>query len=367
MPLRILYVIDKMVRAGAQRHLRQVVQGLSRPDFEPALCCLLETGPLGEELRSEGIEVETLGFRNVVGPRYFAAAAALARLVRRSRIDLIHAYLFASNIVAPLAGLLAGVPVITSRRDMGFWQKRRHVWANRLGNLLSARITVNSLGVRDYVLRRERAPAARVVLIYNGIRPEAAEAPSERTLPAGRRVVVGALGNLRPVKGFEHLLRALTLLTERGRDCEVLLGGRAIDPGYERELRAAAAAPALLGRVSFPGEIVSVPDFLAGIDIFVLPSISEGFPNALLEAMARGLPAVATATGANTEVIRDGIDGFLVPPADPVALAGRLEGLIADPARAAALGRAGRDRVLQEFSAERMCRKLEALYREVKG
>jgi len=365
MSLRVLYVIDKMVRAGAQRHLRQAVQGLSRPEFEPSLCCLLETGPLGEELKAAGLPVATLGFRNVVGPRYFAAGLALARLASLRRADLIHAYLFAANVVAPLAGLIAGIPVITSRRDMGFWQKRRHLWANRIGNLLSARITVNSLQVREYVLKREKADASRVVLIHNGVDVSSFGAPVERRISPGRRIVIGALGNLRPVKGYEHLLRALGELSRRGHDCEVRIGGRTIDPAYERSLRELAAASGLLGRAVFSGEIVSAGDFLRSLDIFALPSLSEGFPNALLEAMALGLPVVATAVGANSEVIRDGVDGFLVAPADAAALSGRLEELIADPVRAAGLGRSGRERAQRKFSAERMCRKLEELYRQV--
>ncbi|MCX6349002.1 MAG: glycosyltransferase [Candidatus Aureabacteria bacterium] len=365
MPIRVLYVIDKMVRAGAQRHLRQVVAGLSRPEFEPSLCCLLETGPLGEELKAGGLAVDTLGFRNVAGPRFLPAAFALARLARRRKADVLHAYLFAANIVSPLAGLLSGTPAITSRRDMGFWQRRRHVWANRLGNLITSRITVNSLGVRDYVLNREKASASRVVLIHNGIDPGEIGAPSARTIAPGRRIVIGALGNLRPVKGYDHLLQALALLIEEGRDCELRIGGRVIDADYDRALRARAAAPGLAGRVVFSGEIAAVPDFLRTLDVFVLPSLSEGFPNALLEAMALGLPVVATAVGANPEVIRDGVDGFLVPPADPGALARRIGDLGAHPALSAALGRSARERVREEFSAARMCRSLENLYREV--
>jgi glycosyltransferase involved in cell wall biosynthesis len=365
MSIHVLYVIDKMVRAGAQRHLCQAVRGLSRPEFAPSLCCLLETGALGEELKSAGLAVETLGFRNVVGPRYFAAAFALARLARRDRADLIHAYLFAANVVAPLAGLLAGIPVITSRRDMGFWQQPRHLWANRIGNLLSSRITVNSLGVRDYVLSREKAPVNRVVLIHNGIDPDSVGAPSARRITPGRPIVLGALGNLRPIKGYEHLLRALADTAQRGVDCAVRIGGRSIDPAYEGRLRDLVSSLGLDGRVDFPGEVVDVPDFLRSLDIFVLPSLSEGFPNALLEAMALGLPVIATEVGANAEVIRDGVDGFLVPPADPTMLAERIRTLIAEPERSVALGRAGRERVCREFSASRMCRRLGEMYREV--
>ena len=365
-PVRVLYVIDKMVRAGAQRHLRQLLPGFDPREVEPVLCCLLERGPLAEELEELGVPVESPGLRNIMGTRFLRAAAGLAGLIRRRRVDLVHSYLFAANIVAPPAGLLTGTPVITSRRDTGFWKSGRHILAHRAVNPITRKITANSRAVVDYLRRREGVGENKIALIHNGVPIPAGEPGRDRAPAAGGKIVIGALGNIRPVKGYRHLLQAAASLTGKF-DWELRVAGRTLDPACRDELEGFVRREGLAGRVRFRGEAADPGEFLRGLDIFALPSLAEGFSNSLLEAMAESVPAVAAAVGANPEVIADGEDGFLVPPGDPRILGERLAVLAGDPSLRRRIGRAGRRRVEEAFSRETMCLRYRDLYYEIAG
>ena len=145
--IRVLYVIDKMIRAGAQNHLQQVITGLDPRGFKPFLCCLLYKGPLAKELEDMGYPVESLHLDNIMGLNFFRAIRGLSGLIRSHRIDLVHGYLFAANIVTPPAGFISRIPVITSRRDTGFWKKSRHILSHRVVNSITARITVITDGI----------------------------------------------------------------------------------------------------------------------------------------------------------------------------------------------------------------------------
>lgn len=367
MPIKILYVIDKMVRAGAQKNLYQVVSGLDRDLFLPRLCCLLYPGPLADRLINDGVKVRSLQLTNIMGYRFPQAVRGLSRLIRREKIDLIHSYLFAANIVSPWAGFFNGIPVITSRGDTGFWKKNRHIWANRLGNLLTARITANSQAVVDYLLNREKAPPEKVVLIHKGWGMGKISRPSLKKNTSREKIILGCLGNIRPVKGYEFLLNALKTLKDSPTHFELQIGGRVLDPQYYRRLQEIAAHPFLRDKILFRGEIADPSKFLSEIDVLVIPSLSEGFPNVLLEAMAEGRAVVATEVGAAWEVIKNGEDGFLVPPADVSVLARRIHELIKDRSLIVKLGKRARQKVAREFSAAKMLREFQDLYRRVLG
>ncbi len=362
-PLRILYVIDKLVRAGAQVHLQQLLTNFDRGEIEPVLCCLLERGSLAGELEGEGIPVESPGLKNIMGFRFLRAVVRLREIIIRREIDLVHSYLFAANLVSPPAGFITRTPVITSRRDTGFWMARRHLLAQRAVNPLTRKITANSLAVADYLRRREGVGEEKIALIRNGTTvPDAEEIPA-RSARAGGKIVIGALGNIRPVKGYRHLLAAAGTLPAE-IDWELRVAGRTLDETCRAELRGLARGEALAGRVSFVGEAARPGEFLRGLDIFVLPSLAEGFSNSLIEAMAWGCPVIAAAVGGNPEVITDGENGFLVPPGDERRLAARLEELARDSVLRRRLGRAGRRRVAEAFSVEAMCRSYRELYYE---
>lgn len=363
-PIRILYVIDKMVRAGAQKHLRQVISGLNTAGYSPFLCCLLFKGPLADELEEEGYPVETLQLDNILGSNFFQAVLGLSRIIRRRRIDIIHSYLFAANIVSPLAAFLTGIPVITSRRDSGFWKTKRHIYAHRVINLITDRITVNSEDVADYLSRREMVKEEKIVLIHNGLKLPPARPASSVFRENRRTTMIGLMGNIRPIKGYEYFLDAAAKLSGE-YSFQVHIAGRVLDPDYFNRLKMMVKDNHLEDRVLFRGEIEDTGSFLKELDIFILPSLSEGFSNSLLEAMANGLAVIATTVGGNREMINNGKDGFLVRPKDPVEIYHRLMDLMTHPELIFSLGSAARLRIEKEFNEQKMFLRLENLYRSL--
>lgn len=367
-PVRVTYVIDKLHRAGAQMHLGQLAAGLDRRRIQADVICLLEGGPVADELRARGVPVEVLGLGCLYAPRGLAGVARLARHLRRSGPDVLHTYLVSSNVFGTLAGRLGGVAaVVTSRRDTGFSRNwRLRLLEEWVINPRVDRVVAVSATIAESARRERRLRADRVLTIENGVDLAALE-PALQLRDETRRAwglapddsAVGAVGHLSPIKGHADFLHAAALLSAAHRRVRFFLVG---DGTLRPALEALARTLGIADRVVFTGASEDVPRLLAMLDVFVLPSHAEGMSNALLEAMALGRPAVATAVGGNPDVVRDGVTGLLVPPGQPPALAAALAELLAEPARAITLGAAARCWVRQELSLERMLRRYEALY-----
>jgi glycosyltransferase involved in cell wall biosynthesis len=205
-------------------------------------------------------------------------------------------------------------------------------------------------------------PRERIAVVHNGIRLPSNPVPADPDLRAellrGQRAIVLVPARLDPLKGHEFLLKAARTL----EGVQVVLAG----DGPERaRLEGLVDELALTERVSFLGFRDDMPRLLASADVVVLPSLAEGLPLSLLEAMAAGTPVVATAIGGTDEAIEDGVTGLLVPPSDVPALAAGLERVLADPAEAHRRAEAGAARVASLFRAERMVERIEALYEDL--
>jgi ubiquinone/menaquinone biosynthesis C-methylase UbiE len=223
---------------------------------------------------------------------------------------------------------------------------------------LTARLCFVIVAVSDTTresLVRQGYPSGRVVTVHNGIDPK----PSARAVKLAEQPVVLEVARLAEVKGQRTLLAALPHI-----DATAVLVGRDLEQGgaYETALRAEAERLGVADRVVFTGHRDDVPALLAGCDVFCLPSTGEGLPLVVLEAMAQGKPVVASAVGGTPELVVDGETGLLVPPGDADALARALARVLADPALAARLGGAGRERVLTEFSLGAMTARVLELY-----
>jgi len=284
----------------------------------------------------------------------------LARYVRAHRIRLVHPFDFYSNLLGVPAARLARVPaVIASQRDLGGLkppgQSRVHDTLLRLADY----ILVNSTVAAAQLKRRWPRADGRIAVIPNGVdlaRFSPAPGPPR---PWFGRVTVGALANLRPEKGLEDLIRAAALVRARSPHARFVVWG---EGPLRPELEGLIQTLALEGVAELRGTTTEPETALRTFDIFVLPSTSESCSNALLEAMATGLPVVATGVGGNGALVDDEETGLLVPAADPSSLAKALIRLIEDPALAAQLAAAGSARVRAEFSLDRLVARIEALY-----
>ncbi|MGY1593573.1 glycosyltransferase [Geodermatophilus sp. SYSU D00708] len=338
-PLRISLVCDSDAWGGAEVYLAHLLRWAGPLG---AVASLVAAEPVAAQFAGE-VPADRLAV--VPLARHAGAAPAVRAALAAQRPDAVLVNLVdpGSNAAA-LAAALAVAPtagVLHLPGDTGAGERRAHLAA--LYGRLAAVLTPAS-GARDQVVADLRVPAGRVHVVPNGV-----DVPDTPAGPAGRPVPrVGGLGRLTAQKGFDVLLAAVRRLTSDGVPLEVVVGGEGRDG--ERLRAAAAGLP-----VTFPGFVTDVRGFLAGLDVFCLSSRREAMPLVLLEAMAEGLPCVATDVGDVAAAV--GADAVVVPPEDPAALAAALAALLADPDRRAGLGARARRRAVAAFDAGLMARR----------
>jgi len=364
-PIRVLHVIATLDPHGAERQMAALCAGLDRRAFEPSVCCLTRGGPLEAGLAAAGVPVMVLGKR---GRFDVSVLWRLARVIRRRRPAIVHTWLFTANFWGRLAGALAGAPaLVASERAADLWKTWAHRWVDRRLAGLSAVVLANSDGVRRFCVERIGLPPDKVRVIRNGldlVRFDAAVAAGPRQpLPAADGPVILCVGRLEEQKGHIYLLQALASLTRAGRRPRVWLAG---DGPLRPKLEAAARELGVAAQVDFLGGRDDVPALLRRADVVALPSLWEGLPNAVIEAMAASRPVAATAIPGTDELVAPET-GLLAPARDPEALAGALARLLDDATLRARLGAAGRRRVERDFALERMIAETEAVYRGVRG
>jgi glycosyltransferase involved in cell wall biosynthesis len=352
-------VITELNIGGAEKSLARLLGHMDRGRFAPTVACLYGgDSPVADEIRALNMPVIDLG---MIPKWRVDALGRLYRLLRQERPIILHTWLFHANISGKLLGRLAGIPIVVSgERTMGMESRWRY-WLNRMTDLCTDRVVCVSQRVADFVVNQVGIPQGKVVVIPNGIQipdpehlPLKRKARAELELPPDQ-VLVGTVARLDPVKRLDVLLHALESLPQV---YTVIVG-----EGPERAgLLTLSEQLGLTSRVRFAGQQEDIWPWLTASDIFALSSDWEGMSNALLEAMAAGLPVVATAIGGNPDVVMDEVTGLLVPPRDPTSLAEAITRLLDDPDLRHRMGQAGRERVLQHFSVERMVERTQTLY-----
>lgn len=362
---------------GTEGQLVQLVTHLDPRRFAPVVCSLSSGGPYLSVLAAAGIPVEIVGFRGFQGGlrslrHLHKVAAQLSRLVhfmRQVQPAMVHGFLFWAYIIGTYAAKGAGVPiVIASRRGLGEFKvdKPHYLFLERLANRMTDLIVANSEAVKQDVVRREKVDPSKVRVVYNGIDLSPYDVPADPGLQAllgisARSKVIGVIANLIPYKGHRFFLQACQEIKRKDSGVKFLLVG---DGPCRGELEGLARELGLEKDVGFLGSRRDIPQLLALMDVAVLPSSEEGFPNAILEAMAAGKPVVASQVGGVSEAVVDGETGFLVPAGDASSLATAIGRLLGDPLLGSRMGAAGRRRVQERFGLSRMVAEMEALYEE---
>ena len=300
---------------------------------------------------------------------YPAAIFRLAHWLRRHRVDVLQTHLFDAGAVGLAAARLAGVQlsVLTRHHTDEMWMAgtRAHVLADRLMTRQADRVVVLSHAVRDHMVAREGADAAKIDAIYQGFDFDALSATAEdgcrirRELGVESTFVIGCVARFFKTKGHVHLLEAARDLVHRIPNLKVLLLGG----GDRAEIERMVEARGLTGRVIFAGYRRDVPACLRAMDVVVHASLTEAFCQTIVEALAAGSPLVATNVAAASEVVTDGVTGLLVPPADPAALVDAIVRVHRDPERARRMADAGRASVVDRFTINRMVDGQLACYR----
>jgi len=371
--IRVALFIGSLGGGGAQRHVSLLAPRLDPERFEVLVLCRERRGEYLEELLAAGIEVVEHGSAGpLYGPRGLLAIGALAKLLRRRRIDVLHSFLFECNVQGILAGALAGRSVRTVAGLRNMDDKYGPVRLRAYVELL--RRADGVVAVCEAVRRRfvERGlPASRVVVVENGVEAGTHRRPQDREIarealggrwPGSPLVVV--LASLHRRKGLDHLLRAAARVVARIPEARFVVAG---EGPLRSELEALRDELGLGGTVAFPGSLRPVREILAAADLFVLSSLEEGISNALLEAQAEGVPAVVTDVGGNAEVVVHGRTGLVVPPGQAEALAASMIELLLDERARRAMGAAALERTATHYGLDTMARRMAAYYESLAG
>jgi glycosyltransferase involved in cell wall biosynthesis len=381
--IKLLQMLTNFHIGGTERQVANLALGIDSSHFDLHLACLRNSGELLAEL--ESLRVPRLEFR--IGPLYSPKTlwqgVRLARYVRQNLIQIVHSYGFYPNVfTVPIARMAGASIVVASIRDTGDLltpvQRRIQKWACRLADC----VLVNAEAIRQSLIDQGYDPH-NIVVIRNGItngacfnlpgdpaqakpsgsqkNPRGAALREELGLPHSARVV-SVFSRLNRMKGVDYFLDAAAVLAGRYPDVGFLIVG---DGGARKELEEQACRLGIRERTVFTGFRRDVPDLLSESAISVLPSLSEGISNTLLESMAAGVPVIATRVGGNPEVVEDGVSGLLVPTRDSATLAAAIGSLLDDEDLAYRLGQAGIARVSQLFSIESSVHQTEHLYQRL--
>lgn len=363
---RILHLIETGGPGGAERVLLELAKHFARDGR--SVVGLLRPGWLYDHVVSCGLPFVPLGSSR---GGEFGIISRLSRVIQEQRITLIHAHEFYMSVIAAFASYVSGVPLIMTVHGRNYYPERmRRRLLYRLATKLAACTVAVSRDLAEFFSAVTGAPRQRIHVIYNGVVPCSSRGSAADSQPLARleiapsAKIVGTIGNLYPVKGQKHLLRALRIILQRQPNVHLLLFGRG--EGLT-ELLAEAAEARIQDKVHFLGFRDDVPQWLRVFDVFVLPSLSEGLPLSLLEAMSARIPVVVTSVGGMPEVVADGKTGFIVRPGDPEALADRILFLLEHPGTAAAMGAEGGRVYEEKFTLTKMVERYAELYERVSG
>lgn len=366
---RIAYVIGDLHLGGAEKLVTQLAIGLdSDPEFSCCVCCLGSGGEYATQLTQRGIKLYVIEARKESGLRGLTVAFGIIRkLVRifiREKIDIVHTYLFYTGILGRVAARLAGVPVVlhTFFRIFYCFQPLIELFLS----IMTDHFVVDSCAARDLIAKKCKIRLRKIVVIYNGIdfsaldRQDKSYIRHQLTLQQAK-YVMGIIAHLNPAKGHSYYLKAFARVLVELPDTWLLIVG---DGELRQKLESESRELYIDHRVLFLGYRSDLASILASLDLLVLPSAWEGFGIVQAEAMYLGIPVLGTNVGGAREVVRAFKTGFLVPYGDVEQLADATVLLLKDQWMRAEMGMAGRERVLQLFSMDRMLNDYRTLYRK---
>ena len=358
--LRIAHLIESDGPGGAERVVAGLAAALQAAGAHNVVFLPANgEGWLARELAGSGVAIEYFTIDRPLSP---SCARGLVRAFHRHRIDVAHSHEFSMALYGGWAAWRTGVPHVITMHGSRYYNERlqRRV-ALRLAIAVSDQVVAVSATLKQAIARDLHVPASKIAVLLNGVRhdePRRVTLREELRLSAGDRLVV-AVGNLYPVKGHAYAIDALARLADRHPSVHLAISGRGELAGALLER---ARQHGLEGRVHLLGLRADVPAVLAAADLFVLPSLSEGLPLALLEAMFAACPIVATDVGQVRSALNSGAAGLLVPPANSEALAAALDRLLSDRAEARRLGNMAALHAAEEYDLSRMVQRYAAVY-----
>ncbi|MFX0199555.1 MAG: glycosyltransferase [Candidatus Hodarchaeota archaeon] len=368
---RILIFINSFSIGGTENQAVLFLKHINTQKYHLTICTLNREGKLLNEIQNLTENIHEFKIPSFLNPVFLFQLIRLIRLIRKERIELVHTTDFYTNVFGVIAAKVAGFPrIICSRRDLNVFLSRYKQYIQRRLCCLADAIITNSHNIKRFLLEYEKMDKRKIVVIPNGIDlniysgvydPE--EITSEFALDRYDNIIIMIANMNDPIKGHTVLLdaaqRVIRVCPKTGF---LLVGEGMLRPKYEQY----AKDMGLSYNLVFAGLRRDVPALLSCADISVLPSYSEGFPNALLESMAAGKPIVAT-KAAGAEIIRQDETGFLVPTGDPKALAEKILFLLENEHLRRDMGLRGRMIAENTYSIDEMLKSFESIYDRLLG
>ncbi|MCP4716491.1 MAG: glycosyltransferase, partial [Deltaproteobacteria bacterium] len=317
-PVKIFYLITSTNYGGTERALHELICRIDKEAFDVSVCSVKNPGGFAKRLQAEAHGFYTLGLAEAGGWQalltFVPALLRLLRLLKGQRPQIVHSFLFRANILGRLAGRLAGIPIVISSVRVIESHKKYKYFIDRMTSSLVDRYTAVSEAARRFVLAQADVSAEKVLTIYNGVDVHHECRPAPLDFAVAENVFkVAFISRFDKQKGHAVLLRALKNVVVRNNNIIVYLWGEGPE---EAQIKNMVAAADLSVYVCFMGTVDAVRSYLTRMDALVLPSLWEGMPNVVLEAMAEAKPVIASRIPGLDEVVVDGRTGLLVEPGD---------------------------------------------------
>lgn len=359
-----MHVLLTMGVGGAEKLVYDMIRHLDPAEVCSSVSCLQDMGPLGDKLREQGVPVFLHERRHGID---WSMIGWLRQLITTEQIDVIHAHQYTPMFYATLAAAGRGVRVVYTEHGRLYpekWNWKRYLF-NPLLALGIDHIVSIAESTKRAMVRYDNFPSSKIRVIHNGV--DFDECRTTVDMAAKRRSlglddgcrIIGTAARLEEIKNIPMMLRVFKRVLAAQPDAVLLIAGRGT---REEELKTLAADMGIAGQVRFLGVRFDMVEIYPLFEVFLLTSFTEGISITLLEAMANGVPAVATDVGGNPEVVEDGETGYLVPTGEVALMAGRVLELLDDPESAHSMGRRGQVRITEHFSFSRMMEDCGKLY-----
>ncbi len=368
-PTRILYIHHTFRNQSGSFLLWNIAKRIDKKKYQVFAACLREGGPYEDKLRRIGVKVKNFDLKTLVDIRIIPR---LVRYIKQNNIDIVETAVFPADVYGRISARLANVPIIISTMHRVEDHKQEAIYrvlffADTLTMALTTRIIAVSKAVKNYLISWHRVKSDKIRVIYNGI--DAHKYDVNFDIKEYKRMLnlqhdiptVAFIGRLVKLKGVNYFLEAAASILRNGKRVQFVVVG---DGPLKERLIKQAANLSISQHVHFIGFRKDIPQILSVIDILVVPSLFEGLPLTILEAMHAGKTIIATRVGGIPEAIKDGETGILVSPRDYHALTKGLLELLNDPEKRKEMGKKGKQRALQHFNVERMVKEYSNIYDE---
>jgi glycosyltransferase involved in cell wall biosynthesis len=368
--IRLMHLINGFSIGGAEKLVFDLVTGIDRDRFEVLVCGMDSIKNKNEEmlfseLQEKGVKVLMLG--KPPRKQRLETVLKLRQHLKNNHISILHAHCQSPDFYGKISAFLARTPLVfsTIHNVAGYHASHESILRKLTTRYIAISETVKQYGVSDL-----KIPPDKIEVIYNAVDTQKFTPITlgknaklqELGVPAGRKIVT-TVGSCEERKGHHYFIEAAEKVVKKFPDTHFLIvGDSSADPDFTSRIKEMVNLKKLRDRILFTGVRKDIPEILSITDVFVLPSLYEGLPIALLEAMASGVPAVVTDVGSNPEVVTDGVNGFMVLSKNSLMLAQRIEGLLADPRKADAMGAEGLKTVKESFGIKQLVKKHEELY-----